>query len=91
MIGGNRDLGAQARRELEGLFAGSSGLERAQAWAGRVLEQEGADPARAPLRAAGVLRRAEGRLSRVAARYLVEMVAGRGQRAGHDPGRPLLS
>lgn len=97
MIGGDKDLAAQARGELERLFDGADGVEGAQAWAGGVLEREDIDPAAAPLRALRALRREDSRLGRVAARYLVETLAGRGSQTGpgprprRRPRRPLLS
>ena len=97
MFGGDKDLVAEARNELERLFADANGLEGAQEWAGTVLTREAIDPASASLRAVRALRREDSRLGRVAARYLVETVAGRDPQTGRgsQPGRghrrPLLS
>lgn len=89
MIGGG-DPAERAEREIRALFAEEGALERGVDWAREVLSRAGADPARRPLRSVRTLRRAERRLSPVAARYLVDAAAGRPPRRGAPRLNPHL-
>lgn len=77
MIGGDQDLIAKARRELEQLFAAQDGTTGGTAWACGVLEAEGLSTTSVSLRTIRALRKHEPRLSRVAARYLADLATGR--------------
>ena len=80
MIRSRRSPSDRARAQLEQLFSGPEGPEHATAWARAVLDEAGFDASRTPLRALRALRRADRRLSPIAARYLVDAVAGHGDR-----------
>ncbi|RCS78586.1 hypothetical protein CIK70_09880 [Brachybacterium alimentarium] len=77
MIGGVRRPNDHAVIELETLFAENGGVGGGIEWARTTLAAEGMDAKRRPLRAVRRLRRTERRLSIIAARYLVDAVAGR--------------
>lgn len=79
MIGGVRRPSDHAVIELETLFAENGGVGGGIEWARTTLAAEGMDAKRRPwpLRAVRRLRRTERRLSIIAARYLVDAVAGR--------------
>lgn len=79
MIGGSIDPAGRAEREVRGLFADDDALDRAVAWAREILAVRGLDPSAQQLRSLRELRRADRRLSLVAARFLVEAAAGRGE------------
>lgn len=92
MIGGDKDPAERARAQLRRLFAqDDEALSGARTWAADVLDQAGLDPSAAPLRSLRALRRAEARLSPVAARHLVDALRGTGGRTrGRRPLPPHL-
>lgn len=77
MIGSGRGPVERAQTQLHHLFPDDPELTGAMAWASRVLGDEQLDASASPLRSLRALRRADRRLGAVAARYLVEAVAGR--------------
>lgn len=87
MIGGVRRPSDHAVIKLETLFAEDGGVEGGIEWARTTLAAEGMDAKRRPLRAVRRLRRTDRRLSMIAARYLVDAVAGRypGERGPCSP------
>lgn len=89
MIGDGADPVGRAEREVRGLFADGGALDRGVVWARKVLDRDGIDPAAQQLRAMRSLRRADRRLSLVAARYLVNAASGRSN-ARPGPRSPLL-
>lgn len=76
MLSRQVDPTVRAEREVRGLFADEGALERGVAWARAVLEEAELDASMQQLRALRALRRADRRLSLVAARYLVDRVGG---------------
>lgn len=89
MIGPQKGPVDRAEAELAKLFAEDGGVSGAIAWARTASAQSDSDPVAHPLRTLRELRRADKRLSAVAARYLVEAVAGREPRPPSRP-NPLL-
>jgi hypothetical protein len=89
MIGGG-DPARRAEQEIRALFAEDGALERGVDWAREMLAGAGADPVRRPVRCVRTLRRADRRLSLVAARYLVDAAAGRPARRGASGLNPHL-
>lgn len=67
----------RAQKQLGRLFPDDPDLAGATAWARETLRIAGLDPSASPLRSLRALRRANGRLGAVPARYLVELAAGR--------------
>ena len=78
----------RARRQLRRLFPDDPHLTGATDWARETLRLAGLDASTAPLRSLRVLRRADRRLSAVAARHLVELAAGRHPDADRRPVPP---
>lgn len=97
MISSAESPSERARAQLRRLFPGDPELTGAAEWAADTLRGASLDPAAAPLRAVHALRRADRRLTLIAARYLVERAAdqepGRGPRhrsAGIPPIPPTV-
>ena len=86
---GSRSPVERAQRQLRRLFPDDPQLTAATAWARETLRTEGIDASASPLRSLRVLRRADRRLSAVAARYLVELAAGRRPGARDRPIPPI--
>ena len=80
MIGIRRNFGKEAELQVRGLFADDGAVERGVAWAREVLDECSLDPASQPLEGIRALRRADRRLSLIAARYLVDAVVDAAQR-----------
>lgn len=80
MISNQVDPLGRARWEVLGLFADDDAARRATTWAREVLESASVDPSGQQLRALRALRRADRRLSLPAARYLLTMARGSGER-----------
>lgn len=89
MIGGTADPVGRAEREVRGIFADETAMDRAVTWAREVLSDDGIDPSSQQLQAIRSLRRSERRLSLIAARYLVDAAAGRGPRRRRRHTGPL--
>lgn len=87
MIGGRSPV-ERAQMQLRRHFPDDPDLTGATAWARETLRTEGLDASEAPLRSLRVLRRADRRLGAVAARYLVELAAGRSPGERHRPVPP---
>lgn len=81
----------RAQKQLHRLFPEDPALHGAIAWATETLHAASLDPSSAPLRSLRALRRADPRLSTVAARFLVEAAAGHAPATGgRRPGSPLV-
>src|SRR5699024_2995738 len=78
----------RARRQLRRLFPDDPHRAGATAWARETQRPAGLDASSATLRSLRVLRRADRRLSAVAARHLVELAAGRHPAADRRPVPP---
>ncbi|MDO5661188.1 MAG: hypothetical protein Q4G40_00705 [Brachybacterium sp.] len=74
MIFRPRNYARDAERELKGLFAPDAVLQDAVAWGRGVLVQAGVDPAAVTVHSIAALRRADRRLSLVAARRLADLI-----------------
>ena len=84
------NINADAAREIKGLFADDSALDAGREWAVQTLEAAGLDPRREPIKGIHALRKANRRLSLVAARYLVDRAAGRPvKKAKEGPGAAI--
>lgn len=90
MIGPRHTPTERAERQLARTFSDQEDpLVAARAWATSQLADAGIDPATRPMAAVRALRRADGRLGRVAARYLVDAAAGRPSSRGRSFRGPL--
>lgn len=84
---GSRDPVERAQRQLRRVFPDDPHLTGAAAWARETLRAEDLDASASPLRSLRALQRADRRLGAVAARYLVELAAGR-RPGGHSRAVP---
>lgn len=76
-MGGWRRPAQEAEIEVKGLFADDASLERGAAWAISVIQDADLDPHDQPVRSIKALREADPRLSLGAARFLMDLAAGK--------------